>query len=99
MKKTVLCFVSICIVSLIAALPVQAQTGGAACDPKKIEDCCAKMDSLLSSIDTLRAKVVKMQAELKKGNTKITPAQLDKTVEKVEQIESVISRDSHIWDY
>lgn len=84
----------VCMVSAAAA----AEKTGAACDPKRIEQCCAKMDGLLASLDEMRAKVTRMQQELKQGR-KISAAQLESTIKKVDDIDRALKSDALTWDY
>jgi len=71
---------------------------GEFCDPKKIEECKSKMDTLLKSLDSLRAKVMKSQMELKAGR-KLTNEEADQMLKNMDSVEqSLPASEGYMWD-
>lgn len=96
--KKICCLVIVSLLVCIGSTAAAAEKTGAPCDPKRIEQCCAKMDTLLASLDAMRAKVAKMQQELRQGR-EISGDQLEATIKQVEDIDRALKSNSLIWDY
>jgi len=86
-KKMVFAVILFFVLGLFSPLMAVAETKGAACDPKKIEDCCVKIEKTIGKIDVLRAKLLKLQAELKAGK-QVSNAQADEIINKVDKMDS-----------
>ncbi len=91
MKKPAFYISLIFIILLFYSLPVKAQTKGAACDPRKIDECCKKFQKVISELDALKAKLHKMHETLQKGE--VTGRQADSTFRYFENIESFLKSD------
>ena len=66
------------------------------CNPKKMEECKSKIDGLLKSVDSLRAKLLKSQVELKEGR-KLTNAEADRMLKNMEAL-SPATTEGYMWD-
>ena len=86
--------------ALAVSAPVFAADvpAGDFCDPKKMEECKSKMDALLKSLDSLRAKVLKSQMELQAGR-KLTNAEADRMLKNMESVnQSFPATEGFMWD-
>jgi hypothetical protein len=99
MKKTALFLIIAFIVSISAPHVLTAAAPGDFCDPKKMDECQGKIDSLIASIDAFRAKLIKTKAELK-GGKKLTNEEADRLIKKMDEVQKQIpSTQGNIWDY
>ncbi len=103
MKKLIVGFVVMFTISVSAPLTVKAASPGDFCDPKKMSECQSKIDSLITSIDALRAKLIKAREELK-GGKKLTNEQADRMLKRMDAMQKsippVVTNDSgNIYDY
>ncbi len=97
MKRLIACVVCILALSLFVTMPVMAQSSY--CDPKKINECCSKINQLIANLDTLKAKLQKMDADLKQGK-KVEEAKIDKALKKIGEIDATVTSEPEIWtDY
>jgi hypothetical protein len=76
---------------LLVTAPVYADDAamGDFCNPKKLEECTTKIDSLLQSLDTFRIKLLKTREEIKSGK-KLTNQQADRLLKRMDEMERVI---------
>jgi outer membrane murein-binding lipoprotein Lpp len=99
MKKIMFCLVIVFTISVAAPLSVRAVSQGDFCDPKKMDECYSKIDNLVGSIDSLRAKLIKTKAELKAGK-KLTNEEADRLLKKMDEMQKTIpSTEGNMWDY
>lgn len=99
MKKIIVCFVILYAFSIVLPLSIKAASPTDFCDLKKMAECENKIDSLIASIDALRAKLVKARIELK-GGKKLTNEEADRLTNRMDQIQkSLPSTEGNIWDY
>ncbi len=52
----------------------------------KLQECCQKIQNTIANIDALRAKLVKLESDLKSGK-KLTEAQADQVLRTTQQAE------------
>ncbi len=71
--------------SLALMTPVWAadKAPGDLCDPKRVEECKTKIDTLLKSVEDLRSKLQKTQLELNAGR-KLTNAEANRLMKDIE---------------
>ena len=81
MKKIAFFMMIAFVLSISAPLAVKAAVSGDFCDPKKMDECQGKIDSLIASLDSFRAKLLKTKAELK-GGKKLTNEEADRLIKK-----------------
>jgi hypothetical protein len=99
MKKLIVCLVIMFAISITAPLSIRAVSQGDFCDPKKMDECQSKIDSLVTSIDALRAKLIKTKAELK-GGKKLTNEEADRLLKKIDEMQKTIpSTQGNLYDY
>lgn len=99
MKKIVFLLLSAFILSVATPVQVKAVSQGDFCDPKKLEACQGKIDSLLASLDAFRSKLIKARAELK-GGKKLTNQEADRMMKKMDEINKMLpTTKGNIWDY
>lgn len=68
------------------------------CDPQKMEECKSKMDTLLKSLDSLRAKLLKSQMELQSGR-KLTNAEADQMLKNIESVKQPLpTTEGFMWE-
>ncbi len=75
--------------ALIAPVYAIDRPAGDFCDPKKMEECKSKIDGLLKSLDSLRAKLLKSQMELNTGR-KLTNEEVDQMLTNMDSVEQVL---------
>ena len=93
-------FVFVLFFTLAISSPVWAEgvAAGNFCDPKKTEECKSKIDSLLKAVDSLRAKLLKSQMELKAGH-KLTNEEADRMLKNMEAVEQTMpTTEGYLWD-
>jgi hypothetical protein len=86
--------------SLALVSPLRAQSGapGDLCNPKKIEECKAKIDMLLKSVESLRSKLLKSQMEINAGR-KLTNEEADRMLKNIESAnQSLPTTEGYMWD-
>ena len=87
------------VLSISAPLAVKAAAPGDFCDPKKMDECQGKIDSLIASLDSFRAKLLKTKTELK-GGKKLTNEEADRLIKKMDEVQKQLpSTQGNIWDY
>ena len=70
------------------------------CDPKKMEECKSKLNTLLKSIDSLRAKVLKSKLELQSGR-KLTDAEAEQMLKNMDSVYKTLptpTTEGFMWD-
>jgi len=86
---------------LLLAAPLYAgQETGPLCDPKKVAECKQKLDGLLQSIDSLRAKVLAAQSELN-GGKQLSEAEANRLLKRVEEMNRTMPAppsEGMLWD-
>ena len=88
--------------AMVISAPVCAEDVPAKdfCNPKKMEECKTKIDSLLESVDALRAKLLKSQMELKEGR-ELTNAEADQLLKNMDSIGHAVpspTTEGYLWD-
>jgi hypothetical protein len=87
--------------SMTLSAPVYAETAaGDFCNPEKLEECKSKIDNLLKSVENLRAKLLKSQAELNAGK-QLTDEQADRLLKNMDPLYKVIpspTTEGFMWD-
>jgi len=62
-------------------------------------ECQSKIDSLLASVDALRAKLIQAKEEIK-GGKKLTNEEADRLLKRIDDIKKAMpSREGNTWDY
>lgn len=98
MKFTVIVFTVFFALAISAPVFAADSPAGDFCNPKKMEDCKSKMDSLMKSLDSLRANLQKSQMELKAGR-KLTDEEADRMLKNMDKIERSWSPTrGYMWD-
>ena len=98
MKITAVVFFVFFLMAVSAPVYAADTPAGDFCDPKKMEECKAKMDALMKSLDGLRAKVQKSQMELKAGR-KLTNEEADQMLKNMETVKQVLpTTEGYMWD-
>lgn len=98
--KTVSCMCAVIFILLLAAPLYAAQEAGPLCDPKKVADCKQKLDGLLLSIDSLRAKVLSAKSELD-GGKQLTEAEADRLLKRLNEMNRTLPAppsEGMLWD-
>jgi len=68
------------------------------CDPKKMEECQTKIDSLIQSLDVLKTKLQRAQMEMKAGR-KLSNAEADRMLDRMDNInQSLPATEGFMWD-
>ena len=75
-----------CIIYLVSAIPVFAADKLEACNPKKVDQCCKNINTAVQSLEILKFKLLKLEAELKAGK-KINNELADKILNKTSEME------------
>jgi parvulin-like peptidyl-prolyl isomerase len=86
--------------SLVFIAPVFAENvaTGDLCNPKKMEECKTKIDTLLKSVDSLRSKLLKSQMEINAGR-KLTNEEADRMLKNIESTnQSLPATEGYMWD-
>jgi hypothetical protein len=98
MKITAIVFVVFFAMALIAPVYAADHPAGDFCDPKKMEECKSKIDGLLKSVDSLRAKLLKSQVELNAGR-KLTNAEADQMLKNMDSVDDDFpTTEGYMWD-
>ncbi len=98
MKITAVVFVIFFVMALIAPLYAADHPAVDFCDPKKMEECKSKIDGLLKSVDSLRAKLLKSQMELNAGR-KLTNEEADQMLKYMDSVDQVLPTTAgYMWD-
>ncbi len=99
MKKLVVLLV-VAFICFVSVPPLLHAAGSADfCDPKKLDECQSKIDSLIASLDSFRAKLIKTKAELKTGK-KLTNEEADRLLKKMDELQKQIpTTEGNLWDY
>jgi uncharacterized protein YycO len=99
MKKIAFFLMMAFFFTITTPLAVKAAAPGDFCDPKKMDECQGKIDSLIASLDAFRAKLIKTKAEIK-GGKKLTNEEADRLIKKMDEVQKQIpSTQGNIWDY
>jgi uncharacterized protein YycO len=99
MKKIAFFLMMAFVFTITTPLAVKAAAPGDFCDPKKMDECQGKIDSLIASLDAFRAKLIKTKAEIK-GGKKLTNEEADRLIKKMDEVQKQIpSTQGNIWDY
>lgn len=86
--------------AMLLSTPVYAADtpAGEFCDPQKMEECKTKINDLIKSVDSLRAKLLKSQMELKAGR-KLTDEEADRMLKNMEAVnQSMPTTEGYLWD-
>jgi len=98
MKITAVVFVVFFVMALSAPVYAADAPAGDFCDPKKMEECKSKIDGLLKSVDSLRAKLLKSQMELTAGR-KLTNEEADQMLKNMDSVDQVLpTTEGYMWD-
>jgi hypothetical protein len=98
MKITAVIFLVFFVMAVSAPVYAADHPAGDFCNPKKMEECKTKMDALMKSLDSLRAKVQKSQMELKAGR-KLTNEEADQMLKNMETVKQVMpTTEGYLWD-
>lgn len=85
-KRSLMCKCSVLsLVLFFFASTAYAQ--GVACDSKKINECCAKLEKKLSDVIMLKAKLESMIADIK-TKKKLSAEQVEKTMQRIDSIDT-----------
>jgi hypothetical protein len=87
--------------SMAFCAPVCAETVASEfCNPQKLEECKTKIDNLLESVESLRAKLLKSQAELNAGK-QLTDEEADRLLKNIDPLYKVVptpTTEGFMWD-
>jgi parvulin-like peptidyl-prolyl isomerase len=84
--------------SLISPVFAESVATGELCNPKKMEECKAKMDTLLKSVEALRSKLLKTQTEINSGR-KLTNEEADRMLKTIESTNQYLPKtEGFMWD-
>jgi parvulin-like peptidyl-prolyl isomerase len=86
------------LLAFIAPAFAENPATGDLCNPKKMEECKAKIDTLLKSVESLRSKLLKSQMEINAGR-KLTNEEADRMLKNIESTnQSLPTTEGFMWD-
>jgi hypothetical protein len=84
--------------ALMAPAWAENSAAGEFCNPKKVEECKAKLDTLLKSVESLRSKLLKTQMEINAGR-KLTKEEADRMLKNIDSVnQSLPATEGYMWD-
>ncbi len=86
------------LLALIAPVFAENVATGDLCNPKKMEECKTKIDTLLKSVESLRSRLQKTQLEINTGR-KLTNEEADRMLKNIESTnQSLPATEGYMWD-